>query len=96
MAEILSDALKENQCKSLMRLIASLTDGAVRPKSARILCLANMKGKLLQSDALIETSGGDYKQQSRASRSNKAPDLALQSAALGERRFLSPSVASFS
>jgi hypothetical protein len=37
MAEILSDALKENQCKVLLRLIAGLTDGAGRPKSARKL-----------------------------------------------------------
>jgi len=54
MAEILSDALKENQCKGLLRLIAGLTDGAGRPKSARILCLADVKGKLLPGGALIE------------------------------------------
>src|SRR5215475_5964145 len=49
MAEILSDALKENQCKGLLRLIAGLTDGAGRPKSARILRLTDVEGKLLQS-----------------------------------------------
>jgi hypothetical protein len=58
MAEILSDALKENQCEGLLRLIAGLTDGAGRPKSAQILCLADVKGKLLQSGALIETLRG--------------------------------------
>jgi TRAP-type uncharacterized transport system substrate-binding protein len=51
MAEILSDALKKNQCKGLLRLIASLTNEAGRLKSARILGLADMKGKLLQSGA---------------------------------------------
>jgi hypothetical protein len=54
MAEILSDALKENQCEGLLRLITGLTDGAGRPKSARILRLADVKGELLQSGALIE------------------------------------------
>jgi hypothetical protein len=54
MAEILSDALKENQCKGLLMLIADPTDGAGRPKSARILRLADMKRKLLQSGALTE------------------------------------------
>jgi len=47
MAEILSDALKENQCEGLLGLIAGLTDGAGRPKPAQILCLADVKGKLL-------------------------------------------------
>jgi hypothetical protein len=51
MAEILSDALKENQYKGLLRLITGLTDGAGRPKSARILRLADAKGKLLQCGA---------------------------------------------
>jgi hypothetical protein len=46
MAEILSDALKENQYKGLLRLITGLTDGAGRPKSARILRLTDAKGKL--------------------------------------------------
>jgi len=32
MAEILSGALKDDHCKSLLRLIVSLTDGAGRPK----------------------------------------------------------------
>jgi hypothetical protein len=54
MAEILSDALKENQCEGLLRLVAGLTDGAGRPKSARILRLADVKGKLLYRGALIE------------------------------------------
>jgi hypothetical protein len=49
MAEILSDALKENHCKGLLRLIAGLTDGAGQPKSARILRLTDVEGKLLQS-----------------------------------------------
>jgi hypothetical protein len=51
MAEILSCALKENQCKGLLRLIAGLTDGL--PKFARILRLADVKGKLLHGGALI-------------------------------------------
>jgi hypothetical protein len=50
-SETLSDALKENQCKRLLRLIADLTDGAGRPKSTRILRLADVKGKLLQGGA---------------------------------------------
>jgi hypothetical protein len=54
MAEILSRALKENQCKGLLRLIAGLTDGAGRPKFARILRLAYVKGKLLYGGALIK------------------------------------------
>jgi len=44
MAEILPDALKENKCEGLLRLIAGLADGAGRPKSARILRLADVKG----------------------------------------------------
>jgi len=44
MAEILPDALKENKCEGLLRLIAGLADGAGRPKSERIIRLADAKG----------------------------------------------------
>jgi len=56
--EDLPEGLKENQCKGLLRHIAGLTDGAERPISARILRLADVKGKLLQSGALIEAPRG--------------------------------------
>ena len=43
---------QKNRCESLLRLVADSTDGAGRPKSTRILRLANVQGKLLQSGAL--------------------------------------------
>lgn len=51
LAKVFSDSLKENRCESLLRLGADLTDGAGRPKSTRILRLANVQGNLLQSCA---------------------------------------------
>jgi len=58
-SETLPDALKENHCRRL-RLIADLTDGAGRPKSAQILRLADVRRTLLQTGAL-SVAGFDWR-----------------------------------
>jgi hypothetical protein len=45
MSSILSDALIDDHCKGLLRLIVGLIDGVGLPKATRILRLANVKRK---------------------------------------------------
>jgi hypothetical protein len=60
MAKVLSIALKEDQCKGLLRLVAGLTDGAGRTKSTQILRLADVRRTLLQTGAL-SVAGFDWR-----------------------------------
>jgi len=69
MAEILSDALKESQCKILLRLIAGLTDGA-RAAEIHANITPGRRGREVIAERRIDwdAPGSDYKQQSRAPR----------------------------
>ena len=60
MGEILPDELKENKCEGLLRLIAGLADGAGRPKSARILRLADVKGDRKKAGEIAEILQNQY------------------------------------